>query len=139
METDGVPEETIGYNYTAPKNSSNTSYKDTDPRGLGSTNLTPTDATDPVSGNPSTGGELGCTKLKTVADQAKTLGITVIMVGDGRATPGGPCHPRSPGGGGRDRATAGGGFPVVAGPRSRQTGDSSKRHRSCVFTLFSTS
>ena len=92
METDGVPEETIGYNYTAPKNSSNTSYKDTDPRGLGSTNLTPTDTTDPVSGNPSTGGELGCSNLKTVADQAKTLGITVIMIGYGQATTGAHCN-----------------------------------------------
>jgi len=81
METDGVPEESIAFNGYLVNSSSPPLYKDSN-TSLGSTNLT--DATDPVSGSP-WNGELGCTKLKTVAANAKAAGITVIMIGYGQA------------------------------------------------------
>ena len=77
METDGVPEETIAYN-TSP-------YKATD-QSKGYLDITK-DASDPTSGNPNknVGGDTGCANLLTVANQAKLLGITVIMIGYGDA------------------------------------------------------
>ena len=80
METDGVPEETIGFNGSV----GSTNYKDNSVDGLG--HVTLDDATDPVSGNPSNNGELGCTNLQTVASEAKTAGIIVIMIAYGDAT-----------------------------------------------------
>jgi hypothetical protein len=80
METDGVPEESIGFNgYLNGTNSQK--YVATD-KSLGSTDLT--NDKDPVSGSP-WNGEIGCTNLKTVAANAKAAGITVIMIGYGLA------------------------------------------------------
>ena len=81
METDGVPEESIGFNGYLVNSSGPPLYKDSN-TSTGSTNLT--DATDPVSGSP-WNGEQGCTNLKTVAANAKAAGITVIMIGYGQA------------------------------------------------------
>jgi Flp pilus assembly protein TadG len=80
METDGVPEESIGFNGRLTSGAS-PYYTATD-KSLGSTALT--DSLDPVSGSP-WNGELGCTNLKTVAANAKAAGITVIMIGYGLA------------------------------------------------------
>ena len=82
METDGVPEESIGFNGYLNGTSSQ-KYVATD-KSLGSTDINNWDDSDPVSGSP-WNGELGCTKLKTVAANAKALGITVIMIGYGLA------------------------------------------------------
>jgi len=79
METDGVPEESIGFNGKLTTGSM--MYTATN-KNLGSTDLT--NALDPVSGSPKN-GELGCTNLKTVAANAKAAGITVIMIGYGLA------------------------------------------------------
>lgn len=80
METDGVPEESIGFNGRLTT-ASNPFYTATD-KSLGSTALT--NNLDPVSGSP-WNGEQGCTNLKTVAANAKAEGITVIMIGYGLA------------------------------------------------------
>jgi len=85
METDGVPEETIGYNGTV----GSTTYKDTN-KSLGNTSLT-ADATDPTSGDPAK-GEDGCNNLKAVAKNAKDAGILLIMIGYGQATTGAHCN-----------------------------------------------
>jgi Flp pilus assembly protein TadG len=81
METDGVPEESIGFNGYLVNSSSPPLYKDSN-TSLG--NVTLGDATDPVSGSP-WNGDIGCTKLATVAQEAKDAGITVIMIGYGDA------------------------------------------------------
>jgi hypothetical protein len=80
METDGVPEETIGFNGLLNGNGSQ-NYKATD-TSLGNTTLG--DATDPVAGSPWY-GDVGCQKLLTVAQEAKDAGIIVIMIGYGDA------------------------------------------------------
>lgn len=80
METDGVPEETIGFNGLLNGNGSQ-NYVATD-KSLGSTSLT--DATDPVAGSPWY-GDVGCANLLAVANAAKAAGITVIMIGYGDA------------------------------------------------------
>ncbi len=80
METDGVPEETIGYNGYLT-NYGSLYYTATD-TSKGSTSLS--DNTDPVSGDPSR-GDVGCENLLKVADNAKAAGITVIMIGFGLA------------------------------------------------------
>lgn len=81
METDGVPEESIGFN--GYLNGTSSQYYTASNKALGSTSIT-ADNTDPVSGSP-WNGELGCTNLKTVAANAKAAGITVIMIGYGLA------------------------------------------------------
>ena len=80
METDGVPEETEGFNGYLVGNSG-TLYKDTN-TSKGDTLLT--DGLDPTSGNPAS-GDVGCANLLSVASAAKAAGITVIMVGYGDA------------------------------------------------------
>ncbi len=80
METDGVPEESIGFN--GYLNGYSSQYYTASDRSLGSTSLG--DNSDPVSGSP-WNGEIGCTNLKTVASAAKAAGITVIMIGYGLA------------------------------------------------------
>jgi hypothetical protein len=80
METDGVPEESIGFNgYLTGTNPP--LYKDSN-TSLGSTDLG--NASDPVSGSP-WNGDIGCTNLTDVATKAKAQGITVIMIGYGDA------------------------------------------------------
>lgn len=81
METDGVPEESIGFN---GRLTSGSMYYTATDKSLGSTTLNLTDSSDPVSGSP-WNGELGCTKFKDVAQKAKDAGITVIMIGYGLA------------------------------------------------------
>lgn len=82
METDGVPEESIGFNGYLSGNGSQ--YYTASDKSLGSTAVNTTDLTDPVSGSP-WNGEIGCTNLKTVAQNAKDQGIVVIMIGYGLA------------------------------------------------------
>lgn len=83
METDGVPEETIGYNGTF----GSTTYKWTTAWGSDATRLLLGNSLDPSSRNPgSPGGNAGCSNLLTVAQEAKDAGILVIMVGYGDAT-----------------------------------------------------
>ena len=80
METDGVPEESIGFNgYLVGTNPP--FYKDSN-TSLGSTSLN--NADDPVAGSP-WNGDVGCQNLLTVAANAKAAGITVIMIGYGDA------------------------------------------------------
>lgn len=81
METDGVPEESIGFNGYLNGNSSQ--YYTASNKSLGNTSIS-ADNSDPVSGSP-WNGEIGCTNLKTVAAAAKAAGITVIMIGYGIA------------------------------------------------------
>jgi hypothetical protein len=81
METDGVPEETEGFNGYIT-GTSGTKYTDTTASGKGNTGLG--DGIDPTAGNPSS-GDVGCTNLASVAKAAKDAGIIVIMIGYGIA------------------------------------------------------
>lgn len=89
METDGVPEETEGYNGTL----GTVTYEDTN---TSSGNTTLTDGLDPTTKNPAL-GDAGCTNLLAVAKAAKDAGITVVMIGYGQALTGAHCN-RSGGG-----------------------------------------
>lgn len=80
METDGIPEESIGFNGYLVGNSG-TYYRDSN-TSLGSTSLN--NSSDPVSGSP-WNGDIGCDNLEQVAANAKAAGITVIMIGYGQA------------------------------------------------------
>jgi len=80
METDGVPEETEGFNGYLVGNSG-TKYTDTN-TSKGNTGLG--DNIDPTAANPSS-GDVGCKNLSAVATAAKLAGIIVIMIGYGDA------------------------------------------------------
>ncbi len=80
METDGVPEETIGFN--GYLDGRGTEYYTASDQSLGDVSLN--DSSDPVAGSPWYGGT-GCDNLLKVADEAKKAGITVIMIGYGQA------------------------------------------------------
>jgi hypothetical protein len=80
METDGVPEESIGFNGYLDGQYSQ--YYTASDKSLGNVSLN--DSSDPVAGSPWYGGT-GCTNLLAVAKEAKDAGITVIMIGYGQA------------------------------------------------------